>query len=153
MSFYKICPVCGKKNTNSEILCCYCFADISSVTAGGIDIVTGSSEEDSENENDLNEQNINNLLTLITTEGDKIKILNGDVVGREGIGNEIFRYNLKISRHHSKFIFLDEKWFIEDLNSRNGTFINGNKIPPGKRIELTSNDAISFSHTFQLFIE
>ena len=33
-----------------------------------------------------------------------------------------------VSRHHAKVTSDDGSWFIEDLDSRNGTFLNGEAI-------------------------
>lgn len=43
-----------------------------------------------------------------------------------------------ISRKHLKIIERSGKFFVVDLNSTNGSIINGNKIPPNKEVEFTS---------------
>ena len=42
--------------------------------------------------------------------------------------NDLVINNIKVSRKHAKLEKRGEDWFIEDLNSSNGTFINGKKI-------------------------
>jgi 3',5'-cyclic-nucleotide phosphodiesterase len=41
-----------------------------------------------------------------------------------------------VSRKHLKISRKGRKFFIEDLNSRNGTFVNGEPIHPGAEVEL-----------------
>src|SRR5690242_19180259 len=33
-----------------------------------------------------------------------------------------------VSRHHCRFVFLDEQWQVYDLNSLNGVFVNGQRV-------------------------
>jgi pSer/pThr/pTyr-binding forkhead associated (FHA) protein len=45
--------------------------------------------------------------------------------------NDIQIKNQTVSRKHLKIVRRGNKYFITDLKSRNGTFINGNYIDPG----------------------
>lgn len=47
--------------------------------------------------------------------------------------------NLSISRNHARIIYVDGEYFIEDLNSQNGTTVNSLPI---KRCALRNNDQI-----------
>lgn len=38
-----------------------------------------------------------------------------------------------ISRTHAAIIQEDEDFYVQDLNSKNGTFLNGERLPPGQR--------------------
>jgi hypothetical protein len=44
-----------------------------------------------------------------------------------------------ISRRHCKIELEDNKFYITDLDSSNGVFINGQKIPPNERLPLTAD--------------
>ena len=44
----------------------------------------------------------------------------------------------KVSGCHAKIICLDGKCFIEDLNSTNGTYINGERLKKGEKISVNS---------------
>jgi hypothetical protein len=46
------------------------------------------------------------------------------------------------SRHFRILKGRTGRCFVEDLHSRNGTFLNGARLPPGKRVELGLNDTI-----------
>lgn len=48
-----------------------------------------------------------------------------------------------VSRNHLKVICKDSGLFIEDLNSANGTFLNGNKIDANKEYEVQNNEEIA----------
>ena len=45
-----------------------------------------------------------------------------------------------VSRHHAQFLAIDGQYFVEDLNSRNGTFVNGEMV--SGRYELKIGDRI-----------
>ena len=53
--------------------------------------------------------------------------------------NDLVIDNIKVSRYHAKIVKQDGRWIIEDLNSSNGTYVNGKKI---KSREVTENDTI-----------
>ena len=55
--------------------------------------------------------------------------------------NGIILSDPRVSRHHCQITFNQKGWLIEDLNSTNGTYVNGQKVEskpldPGDRIEL-----------------
>lgn len=49
-----------------------------------------------------------------------------------------------VSRRHSRFIRKDGHWYVEDLKSTNGTFVNGKKIPPGTPVLIYRGDILKF---------
>ncbi len=59
-------------------------------------------------------------------------------IGRKG-NNDISIDNLAVSGMHARIIRENDKFLIEDLNSLNGTFINGQKIT---KKELANNDEV-----------
>jgi hypothetical protein len=46
------------------------------------------------------------------------------------------------SRQHAKLIIEDGKFFIEDLNSANGTYVNRQRVPTGNKKPLQNGDVI-----------
>ena len=54
--------------------------------------------------------------------------------------NDLVINNIKVSRKHAKLDKKGNDWFIEDLESSNGTFINGKKI---KRQRVSPGDVIT----------
>lgn len=61
--------------------------------------------------------------------------------------NDICIDNLAVSRNHAQIVREQERFVIEDLDSNNGTFVNGNRI---HRHILNDNDSILIGkHTLQ----
>lgn len=50
-----------------------------------------------------------------------------------------------ISRIHSRMFVKNGSLYIADANSTNGTFVNGESIPPGKEVEIFQGDRILFA--------
>lgn len=50
-----------------------------------------------------------------------------------------------VSRIHSRLVVRQGRLFIADANSKNGTFVNGKAIEPGKDVEIFSGDRILFA--------
>ncbi len=60
-----------------------------------------------------------------------------------------------VSRKHAKFI-LDGNTgeiYIVDLNSTNGTFVNGQRLNPGEKVKVSKGDEILFGKTFKFTLE
>ena len=58
----------------------------------------------------------------------------------------------KISRRHARIVNHNGQYFIEDLGSTNGTFVNrGRRLLPGKRHMLQNGDEIIVGKTFLKF--
>jgi len=47
-----------------------------------------------------------------------------------------------VSRKHSRLLCQHGEWFVEDLGSTNGTFVNGEKIAPNQKVSVKHNDTI-----------
>jgi len=58
----------------------------------------------------------------------------------------------KVSRKHARIVLNGDTYFIEDLGSTNGTFINrGRRLVPGDRQSLRDGDEIIVGKTFLRF--
>lgn len=58
----------------------------------------------------------------------------------------------KVSRRHARITRRGEQYFIEDLGSTNGTFVNrGRRLLPGDRQPLSDGDEIIIGKTFLRF--
>lgn len=71
----------------------------------------------------------------------------GAVLGRLK-SNDIEVTDTKASRRHTRVAVHEGAWFVEDLHSSNGTFLNGAKVD---RAELASGDKISIGTTVYRF--
>jgi phosphoserine phosphatase RsbU/P len=61
-------------------------------------------------------------------------------IGRQGNNNLVLRDN-RASREHARIIAENGDYFVEDLNSRHGVFVNGHRVT---RHKLTDADRIDF---------
>lgn len=81
------------------------------------------------------------------------KELNNDLlrIGRDP-ANDFVVNDIEISRNHAKIFRIDDTFKIEDLNSTNGTFLNGRqinkpeKLKDGDLISLGENNVFEFSY-------
>lgn len=69
-------------------------------------------------------------------------------VGRKP-DNDIVIDNLAVSSHHAKLVLEGESYFIEDLNSTNGTFVNDRKI---LKLGLKNKDEVVIGKHSLVFI-
>jgi ABC-type multidrug transport system ATPase subunit len=70
----------------------------------------------------------------------KVALEKSDInIGRSS-ENDLVINNVKVSRKHAKLEKVGEEWFIEDLKSSNGTFVNGKKI---ERVKVSEKDVIT----------
>jgi hypothetical protein len=133
----KICPVCGKQADIEEIICKVCITPLDSVEVISCD--------------EKNEA----LDTLeLIFENESLNIISGDVIGREEKAKEILKKYPTVSRRHVKFLFENEKWFVEDLSSTNGIYLNGKKQLSNTKILLHNGDSLSLSKhaTFKVLL-
>lgn len=71
------------------------------------------------------------------------------LVGRD-VSNEIVINDAEVSRRHCRFSAQEDHFIIEDLESKNGTYVNGQRISsptmlsPGTTIRLGDNVVFSF---------
>ena len=132
MEKYKICPVCQTKNSISNYLCDNCLADLTMV------------EEYKPKEK---------LVKLFNKEYNiSITIKDGDIFGRDYIGEEQLKELETISRKHARFFLENGEWMVEDLDSTNGSYIEKKRF---KKVKLTDGLQISFSKSvlFDIIIE
>ncbi|MGB7069146.1 MAG: FHA domain-containing protein [Pyrinomonadaceae bacterium] len=106
-----------------------------------------------------------NRATLTIERGDSIGaefLLSGNEsnIGRWDADNGVFPdidldshdHEAKVSRRHARIIQRDFKFFVEDLGSTNGTYINrGRRLLPGTPQQLADGDEIIVGKTFLRF--
>jgi len=123
------CPYCGSEVNADEKICPQCFARLDNINF---------------------ENNVQTSNLFLVFDNETYKINNGDIVGRHEKLSEILNLYSTVSRKHAKFMLENGNWYVEDLNSTNGTYINDNKIT--KQI-LTNGDKISFSSKVTFRVE
>ncbi len=59
----------------------------------------------------------------------------------------LIQFNKAISRIHCKIIFSGKKYFITDLSSSNGTYVNGARIEPNRQVGIAPGDKIRLANS------
>jgi pSer/pThr/pTyr-binding forkhead associated (FHA) protein len=67
--------------------------------------------------------------------------------GRSPKMNDITLLEIAVSRKHFKIFKIGKDFFIEDLNSKHGTLVNGEPISPGEGFQINEGDLISVGNT------
>lgn len=67
-------------------------------------------------------------------------------IGSSAKENEIVIKSSIVSRHHAKIHHIQGKYYLEDVGSTNGTFLNGQEIVRQQKYELRDMDRIYFSN-------
>jgi pSer/pThr/pTyr-binding forkhead associated (FHA) protein len=90
---------------------------------------------------------------LILPNGEQLTITQHNrIFGREDfLGIIISEKLLLIGKEHFKLILKDGGFYIEDLNTKNGTQINGEEIKGKGNILLKDGDQISVANTLKIF--
>jgi pSer/pThr/pTyr-binding forkhead associated (FHA) protein len=58
-----------------------------------------------------------------------------------------------VSRHHARMLHGSGGWVLEDMESTNGTFLNGEQVSPGKQVRVRTGDLIRFGTLTLIFYE
>lgn len=130
MDLIKLCPVCKAENTTQEILCIRCMANISGVEAIA---------------------KINPVKLKIQTEDNREFYFDSSFeIGRAHEICANSKDSKLISRKHASFIYQQNQWFISDLNSTNGTYLNNEKLTPDIKYKIEAGNIISLSSKFKI---
>ena len=84
--------------------------------------------------------------TYIVFQGRKVPIVHRLTLGRDAKSSITLEDKLA-SREHAVIQKIREDFFIQDLHSTNGTFVNGTRIPPGDYVRLRLSDTILIGRT------
>ncbi len=93
----------------------------------------------------LREQKEEGVVILETADGKHFSVRDGDVAGRAEIGRDVLEPYVEVSRRQAQFLCRGEHWFVIDLKSSNGTFIDGQKIAPNRPTPFADGQRIGFS--------
>lgn len=88
-----------------------------------------------------------NILRLTIENSEKTFQFQKDVVevGRDKKCDLLLDGKSTVARRQATFLYEKDMWFLRDNFSTNGTWLNGVKIQPGKKYQLTTNDEINFA--------
>ena len=73
--------------------------------------------------------------------GKEISLVSKITLGRDE-RNSVAVDDKMVSRFHAVIQKIKADYFIKDLKSSNGTFVNGERVPEGKYIKLCKDDVI-----------
>ena len=73
--------------------------------------------------------------------GHRIDLEPVTTIGR-GPTNTIVLEDSRISSEHTRITFRDKLWWVEDVGSRNKTFLNGNQVPTGQSVPARPGDLL-----------
>jgi pSer/pThr/pTyr-binding forkhead associated (FHA) protein len=79
-------------------------------------------------------------------QGRSIPIVSRITLGRDP-SNSVVVDDILASRRHAVIQKVQDQYFIEDLASTNGTFVNGKPVPAGKYVRLHPEDTILIGRT------
>lgn len=74
------------------------------------------------------------------------------IIGRAEGQADYISQNSAVGKMHAEIVLKYKKYYIKDLNSRNGTFINDNRVEPNKEVEIKCNDKITLANEEYIFI-
>lgn len=101
----------------------------------------------------MEEQEENKVYYLFTREGMPVYALKKDsvIIGKmQGEADCILSDN-SVSRIHARITKEREEFYVEDLNSTNGTFKNGLRLQPYEKRKLAAEDEIRLGKTILIF--
>lgn len=73
------------------------------------------------------------------------------IIGKERAKVDFCISKNVVSRRHAKLTEMDGSYYLTDLNSSNGTFIDGEQIPSGKMVYLKNGAKIRFADQEYIF--
>jgi hypothetical protein len=73
-------------------------------------------------------------------------------IGRIKSQSDYVSFNAAVGKLHAEIINKDGTYYIKDLNSRNGTFINGERIVSNVEHSIQNNDRIAFATSEYKFL-
>ncbi|MCG8572213.1 MAG: FHA domain-containing protein [Spirochaetes bacterium] len=71
-------------------------------------------------------------------------------IGRDK-SNQIIVADPKVSRYHALVTYKNNQAYLKDTGSSNGTYLNGNLIPPNKAVALENGDKIKVGRTVIIY--
>lgn len=96
---------------------------------------------------------VNAKREICTSEGRVLAVIDRSVttIGKRKEEADIVLEDMSVSRLHARIVKEKDKYYIEDLNSTNGTFKNGLRLQPYERRELEPEDEIKTGRVIMVF--
>src|SRR5215469_10496473 len=93
----------------------------------------------------------------------RLSLQNGQMAGRSYLfhqvvttigrtnGNDLIISGRTVSRRHARLWFDGGRWFLEDMQSANGTLVNNMRLHPNQAVPLNDGDIINFGDEIVVF--
>lgn len=90
---------------------------------------------------------------LYDEDGKVLGVLDTDpvIIGKKKGEADIIVEDLAISRVHARVYLENGEYYLEDLNSTNGTFKNGMRLRPYEKKQLMDGDEIKLGNRIMIF--
>lgn len=82
-------------------------------------------------------------MELIDNDGSLSRIVEDTIVGRSPSCSWVVDRQT-VSSLHARLAFRDEQWWLRDLGSKNGTFLNGSRVETGTSLPINVGDSLQF---------
>jgi hypothetical protein len=87
---------------------------------------------------------------LTFPDGSEHELKDSVAIGRDP-QNDLVLESAAVSREHARVVFADERWYVEDRGSFNGTYLNGTRVVPGTPLPLRHADRVSIGTETLIF--
>ena len=116
------------------------YLDVKSITSGG-----GSLDDAY--------LKVVNRLDSLNFKMQEYYVIDGDISLGRSSKNDVVIKDKFVSKNHLLIRVKNQRYYLEDLGSANGTFLNGVKIDPNELIELQNNDKIGVGFIQFIFVD
>lgn len=116
------------------------YLDVKSMTSGGASL-------------DEAYLKVVNRLDSLNFKMQEYYVIEGDISLGRSSRNDVVIKDKFVSKNHLLIREKNQRYYLEDLGSANGTFLNGVKIDPNELIELKSNDKIGVGFIQFIFVD
>lgn len=108
---------------------------------------SSSKEKRAENLMQKSTPKVLTLISMNTPERVELRITKDEfIIGKkQGVVDGVLTFSRMISRIHCKIIRQGNDYYIMDLRSSNGTFVNGRKIHPEEKVILHNGDVVKIA--------
>lgn len=102
-----------------------------------------------------NEENAMRPFLVAKVSGEET-VINKDEfkMGRDSRRSDFVVNNKVVGRLHAKILSVGGEYFLEDVSSRNGTFLNGIRVRSGEKVKIKHDDKITLGNewfTFKMY--
>ncbi len=116
------------------------YLDVKSMTSGGASL-------------DEAYLKVVNRLDSLNFKMQEYYVIEGDISLGRSSRNDVVIKDKFVSKNHLLIREKNQRYYLEDLGSANGTFLNGVKIDPNELIELQNNDKIGVGFIQFIFVD